>query len=92
MQRLTREEASRLANQALQNGDRTREGQNYGLQRPSIGANDYTLGIAECDIENRENPQEASKYASDLFQRLFNEEVRTTGQTFVETFASSNDT
>lgn len=55
--------------------DQTFPTEDYGLQRRCRHSNDYTFGISEYDIANKENSQEVSKYAADLFQRLFNEEV-----------------
>lgn len=50
------------------------DGENYDMQRRCKDSNDYTIGISKYDIADKENPLQVSAYASDLFQRLFNEE------------------
>ena len=48
----------------------------FGLQRHPFDASQYTNGIASYDKENENDAQEVSNYVTDIFQRLYDSEVR----------------
>lgn len=47
----------------------------YNLVRVPFDATKFTRGVAPVDIPDRENPFMATEYVTDMFQRLFHEEV-----------------
>lgn len=51
----------------------------HGLQRHPFDDTKYTAGIADFDKENKDDPQKVTTYVTDIFQRLFESEVRQVG-------------
>jgi hypothetical protein len=49
----------------------------YGLVREPFDASQYTAGIASYDTDKKGDVLEVSSYVTDIFQRLYNAEVRT---------------
>jgi hypothetical protein len=49
---------------------------NHGLQREPFDDSKFTAGIATYDEEHKDDLKQASSYVTDIFQRLFNAEVR----------------
>lgn len=52
------------------------DGNVHELQRESFSPNTFTQGIAPYDISNEHDVQEVPKYVTDIFQRLYDAEVR----------------
>jgi hypothetical protein len=48
----------------------------YGLVRVPFDPSKYTAGISPHDLENVEDVAEVSNYVTDIYQRLYNQEVR----------------
>lgn len=51
-------------------------GPNHMLNRQPFSTKEYTSGIASYDMKNKDDELEVPKYVTDIFQRLFNAEVR----------------